>query len=138
MRACLVIPGTLPGLNEYIDAERSSRYKAAVMKRRIQRDISVMIRSQLRGVRFKAPVVMHYAWYEPNRKRDKDNVVAARKFVQDALVKAGVLENDGWRHVEGFTDQVMLDVRNPRVEVVIEESVGGAGTIPAVCVGGTP
>lgn len=29
----LVIPGTLPGLNEYIAAERTNRYKAAVMKR---------------------------------------------------------------------------------------------------------
>lgn len=29
----LVIPGTLPGLNEYIAAERTNRYKAAAMKR---------------------------------------------------------------------------------------------------------
>lgn len=32
----LVIPGTLPGLNEYIAAERTNRYKAAAMKRKAE------------------------------------------------------------------------------------------------------
>lgn len=39
----------------------------------------------------------------------------------DALVHSGVLENDGWKNIESFTDEFFVDARNPRVEVEIEE-----------------
>ena len=32
----LTIPGQLPGLNEYIDAERGNKYKAATMKKKLR------------------------------------------------------------------------------------------------------
>ena len=118
MKYKLTIPGLLPGLNEYIDAERShkGKYKAASMKRQAQNVIGYMIRTQLRGVRFTRPVVIRYLWIEPSRRRDKDN--------QDALVETGVLRNDGWSEIEGFTDDFALDPKNPRVEVTIEEMEG--------------
>ena len=50
-----------------------------------------------------------------------DNVAFARKFVQDALVRCGVLKNDGWAQVENFTDAFSVDKKNPRVEVRFEE-----------------
>ena len=98
----LTIPGLLPGLNEYIDAERSykGKYKAASMKRQAQNVIGYMIRTQLRGVRFTRPVVIRYLWVEPSRRRDKDNIAFAKKFIQDALVETGVLRNDGWSEIE--------------------------------------
>ena len=119
----LVIPGTLPGLNEYIDAERSNKYKASAMKRQAQKLIGFMIKSQLRGVRFNKPVIIHYTWIEPNRRRDKDNIAFAKKFIQDSLVACRVLENDGWKHIEHFTDSFGVDNKNPRVEVEIEEVI---------------
>lgn len=87
--------------------------------------IGYMIKTQLRGVRFTRPVVIHYTWIEPNRRRDKDNIAFAKKFIQDSLVHAGVLQNDGWKHIEHFTDDFAVDPKNPRVEVVIEEFEGG-------------
>lgn len=120
--AKLVIPGKLPGLNEYILAERTNRMKAAEMKRDTEYIIRLAARQQLHGVRcYRAPVVMHYTWIEKNRKRDKDNIAFARKFIQDALVRAGILENDGWDQIAGFEDEFKVDARNPRVEVVITE-----------------
>lgn len=97
MKYKLTIPGLLPGLNEYIDAERShkGKYKAASMKRQAQNVIGYMIRTQLRGVRFTRPVVIRYLWIEPSRRRDKDNIAFAKKVIQDALVETGVLRNDG-------------------------------------------
>lgn len=123
----LTIPVLLPGLNEYIDAERSykGKYKAASMKRQAQNVIGYMIRTQLRGVRFTRPVAIRYLWVEPSRRRDKDNIAFAKKFIQDALVEAGVLRNDGWSEIEGFSDDFTLDPKNPRVEVTIEEYEGG-------------
>lgn len=117
----LIISGTLPGLNEYVNAERSNRYKAAAMKHQVESIVIACAKKYLRGAKFEKPVVMEYRWYEPNKRRDKDNVVFAKKFIQDGLVKAGVLHGDGWKWIERFTDDVQEDKNNPRVEVTISE-----------------
>jgi Holliday junction resolvase RusA-like endonuclease len=98
----LVIPGTLPNLNDYIEAERSHRQKAAAMKRKCEQMIILHIKNQMRGCSFKKPVRIKYTWYEKDRRRDLDNVAFAKKFVQDALVKAKVIQNDSQKWVVGF------------------------------------
>lgn len=115
----LTIKGRLPGLNEYISTERTNRQKAAKLKREAEAPIILLAKRRLHKV--KSPVVMHYTWYERDRRRDKDNIAFAKKFIQDALVKAGILENDGWEQIEGFTDSFRVDRENPRVEVEIKE-----------------
>ena len=117
----LVISGKLPGLNEYIAAERDSRFKGAQMRREAEKRVEWAARAQLRGVHFERPVIMRYTWVEPNRRRDKDNIAFAKKFIQDALVRIGVLKNDGWSFVTGFTDGFSVDKKRPRVEVEFEE-----------------
>lgn len=119
----LIIPGVLPGLNEYISAERRNKYQAASMKKQAEHIISIMIKSQLKGIKFSGPIIMNYKWIEPNRKRDKDNIAFAKKFIQDSLVHSGVIENDGWKNIEYFTDSFDVDAKNPRVEVIIEEII---------------
>jgi len=120
------IPGKLPGLNEYIDAERSSRYKGAEMKKNTESIIASYIEQQLRGIHITCPVTMHYTWYEPSRRRDLDNISSfGRKCIQDALVRARVLAGDGWRHIKGFTDSFDVDPKNPRVEIIFEEVHNG-------------
>jgi len=122
VRCKLTIPGLLPGLNEYIAAERGrqGKYMAAAMKKQAEHAIGYAIKTQLHGVRFTGPVVIRYTWVEPNRKRDKDNIAFAKKFIQDSLVRMGVLQNDGWKQIEHFTDSFAVDPKAPRVEVVIE------------------
>lgn len=116
----ITIKGTLPGLNEYIDAERRNRYLGAKMKRQTEQVVMLCARKQLRGVAFTSPVIMRYTWYEPNRRRDKDNISSfGRKCIQDALVRAGVLKNDGWGEIESFSDRFFVDKKTPRVEVEI-------------------
>lgn len=118
----LVIPGPLPGLNEYISAERANRQLGAKLKREAQWVVEVCAKKQLRKFRPAGSVRMKYTWYERNRRRDKDNVSSfGRKVIQDALVKAGVLENDGWAQIDGFSDDFQVDAKRPRVEVEIEE-----------------
>ena len=118
----LVIPFSLPGLNELIAAERQHRQKAAKLKRENQRAVEMCIRSQLRRP-LREPVTMHYLWVEKDRRRDKDNVSSfGRKIIQDALVSVHTLKNDGWANIEGFTDSFATDKKRPRIEVVIEEA----------------
>ena len=121
-----IIYGRLPSLNEYLAAERSTirgrRGHSAgnSMKRSCEMLIINAIR-KARLKRIKSPVILHYTFFEANRKRDLDNISAtAHKFVQDALVKAGILENDGWNYIRGFTDAFAVDAKNPRIEVEIE------------------
>lgn len=122
MKAKLIFPFTFPGLNDYINAERTHRQKAAKMKREWQNAVILCARRQIRG-KFTRPVVMNYLWVEKDRRRDKDNIAAfGRKVIQDALVKAGVLKNDGWANIVGFSDRFDLDKKNPRVEVEIVEN----------------
>lgn len=118
----LVIPGTLPGLNELIAAERTHRQKGAKLKRDTETLIRLHIRQQLRGKRPKTPVMLYYRFFEPTRCRDKDNIASfAHKIIQDSLVKEGVLANDGWDYVEGFVDVFSVDKKNPRIELTIIE-----------------
>ncbi|MBO5840087.1 MAG: RusA family crossover junction endodeoxyribonuclease [Methanobrevibacter sp.] len=92
------------------------------MKWEDQNRVEWFIRSQLRGVRIKKPVIMVYTWYEPNRKRDLDNISSyGRKVIQDALVHCGVIHNDGWKQILGFYDRFYVDRKEPRIEVVILE-----------------
>lgn len=118
----LVIQGKLPNLNDYIKTERGNRYAAANLKRITQDTIGWAIRSQLKTLKIKKKVFMDYLWIEQNKCRDKDNIAFAKKFIQDALVDAGVLKNDGWADIEGFTDSFIVDKCNPRVEVTIKEA----------------
>lgn len=118
----MTIPGKLPGLNDYIAAERANRHKGAGMKRDTGIIVSAAIRKCLRGVRIENPVYMEYTWYEPNKRRDLDNISSfGRKVIQDALVNAAVLKDDGWKHVVGFSDRFDVDNKNPRIEVLIRE-----------------
>ncbi len=122
MTKTLTISGTLPNLNDYIAAERSNRYKAAAMKAEAEQLVRWFIISQLRGVQFDSPVKMHYTWVEKNRRRDQDNVSSfGRKVIQDALVKAGVLKDDGWDEISGFSDTFAVDKYEPRIVVVITD-----------------
>ena len=79
------------------------------------------MRSTAGKSRITKPVYITYKWYEPNKKRDLDNIAFAKKFVQDALVTNGILENDGWANIVGFCDEFYVDKENPRVEVEIME-----------------
>ncbi len=119
MEYLLTIPGRLCSLNEFIKAERTSKYKAANIKRENEDIIIIAIMQQLRGVRIEKPVEIHYTWVEKDKRRDRDNIAFAKKFVQDALVKSGVLKDDGWDDVFGFSDRFEIDKKNPRVEVLI-------------------
>lgn len=53
-----------------------------------------------------------------NRRRDLDNMIAT---VNDALVKAGIIEDDDWKHLSIGYAIGKLHKENPRVEVSVEE-----------------
>ena len=121
MKYTLTIPGRLPGLNDIIDAARTGRYIGAMQKKDTETLIMWYIKAQLHDVKITKPVKLTHYWYEQNKRRDKDNIIAAHKFIWDSLVRTGVLKNDGWNEIADFRDYLLVDEVDPRVVVEIEE-----------------
>ena len=67
----------------------------------------------------KYPIHLKITWYEPNKRRDIDNITFATKFILDSLVKMGIIEDDGQKFVDKITHEVLIDKNNPRIEVEI-------------------
>lgn len=123
MRQVLVIRGRLDGLNEHDAKNRACRYRGASSKK----DQTHLVEEAARITKLKpmkSPVRVHIEWYEgikPDGKRfvprDKDNIRHGAKYILDGLVKAGILEDDGFRHIESLSDEYMIDVQNPRIVI---------------------
>ena len=122
----ITIPGRLAGANEYILKCRTNRVAAASFKHKQEKIVQAAVYDclQHKPRPYQKPVVIHYHWYEQNKRRDKDNIAFAHKFIQDAFVEIGLLAGDGWAYIAGFTDDFSVDSKRPRIEVSIEE-VGG-------------
>ena len=98
------IDGRIPTLNEYIKCERSNRYAAAKLKEKTEIMIITAIKKTGNG-EIPKPFVLKTTWYEKTKRRDKDNVAFAKKFILDALQKGGYIENDNNKNVMGFSDE---------------------------------
>jgi len=64
-------------------------------------------------------VEIDYMFYVQDlRRRDTDNMVCQ---VNDALVQAGLLEDDSWKHLKLGSADAELDRENPRAEIVVRD-----------------
>ena len=118
MRQTFTIHGTLPSLNEFYTA---SHFAQGKMKRDCD-DLVAWSAKAARVAPYHVPIRYHVLWVEPNHKRDLDNVAFAKKFIQDGLVKAGILHNDTHHEIVGFSDEFEYDAKNPRIVVTLEEA----------------
>lgn len=127
MTYTFIIEGKLANLNDYLSAERVSirgargnfNTKGNVLKQESMHTVISYIRKYLRGVKITKPIKIRYTFFEPNKKRDLDNIASfAMKIIQDALVKSGVLQNDGWNNIYAF--ECNFDVDKDRPHIVVE------------------
>lgn len=118
------IEGRLPSLNEYILASRSNKYYGASMKKKQELYISAFILKAMHDGELEEitdyPISLHIDWFEQNNRRDIDNITFGTKFIQDALVRNGVIEDDSRKYINELTHRVMTDKEHPRIEVTIE------------------
>lgn len=122
MEYLLIIPGRMDNLNDYIAAERSTKYSAAGMKKRDMKRVSKSILKCLKGVCIKNPVWLDFKWIEPTSRRDPDNISSyGKKVILDALVHTSVLADDSQKYIVGFSDRFEVDKEEPRIEVLIKE-----------------
>lgn len=121
----ITIEGRFPSMNDFIDANRITRgkfNKGNELKKQTQETMLSSLLVAQKGLKIDKPIYLHYEFYEPNKKRDLDNVSAFFiKCFQDALVKAGIIENDTQKHIQGFSVDFFTDRERPRIEIEIEE-----------------
>lgn len=113
---------TMPDLNNYLSECGRHPHAGAKMKRDFMLIASKSIRKQLSRIKIAKKVRIHYRYFEPSMKRDPSNISAfAIKVIEDALQKCGVISNDGWANIAGYSQDFFIDKDNPRIEVTITE-----------------
>ena len=106
-----IIDGRLPSYNDlHTSWQKSRRIKQEAM--------DTVILAALAMKPITEPSICHIACFEPNAKRDCDNVMSgASKIILDALQKCGKLQNDSRRWIDLRFAPVKVDKDKPRVEV---------------------
>lgn len=123
MKISLVIKGKLPSLNEFIAHINKDKFIGNSYKRKIEHDIQMQILAQIReqNIEHLLPLKniadFKFTYVEKNRKRDKDNIASCKKFLFDAMVARGVINNDGWKWVGRFEEDFLLGEEH---KVIIE------------------
>jgi Holliday junction resolvase RusA-like endonuclease len=108
----------MPGLNEMNWEDRCGFRRGSRFKKKITREVAQWAMVN-RVPKYKCPVQVHIRFFEPNRRRDRDNIKGAVKYIMDGLKLRGVIVNDSQKWVTNQTEEILLDKQRPRVEVTI-------------------
>jgi len=116
-----MIPMKLPSLNEVNRVNRTHWSQGAKLKTEIESIIGwAIVNAQLKPVK-KYPCKIGVVYYEPNKRRDIDNVYSSNKFILDALQRQGILKNDNPNCVSQIVNTVIYGKVDHYVEVEIVE-----------------
>jgi len=126
LKQTLFLP-QLPGLNDFMDANRRNRYAGADMKKKWTEAVAWECKAQ-KIVPYQVPVTLSFMWFEPNARRDPDNIIFAKKFILDGLVMAGVIPGDTQKWIRGFNYERWIVVKE-QSRVGVQVSLSEARTL---------
>lgn len=113
-KQAMFIPGPLPGMNDYIST--GSRFIYGNDKKKWHETISQVVAAH--GLGPMPCAWFRFQWREKSKRRNPDNFAAiGKKFIFDALVNVGILENDGWEQILGWEDRWCIDADSSGVYV---------------------
>lgn len=124
MQGTFTIQGRLIGVNELINAARNNKFGSASQKKAQMKIVTdaILADEVFRNLRFEGKVLPCIDFYEPNEKRDYDNITGGgQKIIYDSLVIAGIIKNDSRKYISKSICEVYCDKLNPRIEVAITE-----------------
>jgi hypothetical protein len=104
----LVIDISLVTLNKYINAERSSKFKGAEIKKQQTRAVMYLAMEQ-RFCLTDGLFDVHFEWHKPNNMEDHDNISFAKKFILDGIKESHAIQDDSPKFINNFTDTFVLD-----------------------------
>ncbi len=114
----ITIKGEFPTLNEVIKVSKAHPMAYANQKK----DYTALALLHLNNkpkIDYKADWI--FTWYRKNKRTDPDNIQVGTKYILDAFVKKGIIENDGWNQINSIKHKFAVDKDNPRVEIQIKE-----------------
>jgi Holliday junction resolvase RusA-like endonuclease len=117
------IPGKLPGLNEIIRAAKMGKgnYQPYNTMKHEYGDVITYLAKKLPSY---GVVNITIKWYEPDSRRDIDNIAAGgTKLILDSLVAAGVIKDDSQKYVKSISHEFYVGRENARIEVEICEVI---------------
>lgn len=106
---------SLCDLNKYINAERTNRFIAANIKKENQEVCEWLLPKKQFN-----KVFIVFKWFTKNKRKDPDNIAFSKKFILDAMVSTGMLQNDGQNQVVGFLDLFEND-KTEKIEITMLE-----------------
>lgn len=109
-------------LNDYINAERMNKFKAAKIKENETNIAAILLKKHCNDIKsLKLPLELNFVWYLKDRRKDIDNVAFAKKFINDGLVKSGCLKNDGQKQIIALSDKIKIS-KTFGVEIEFKET----------------
>jgi len=116
-----VVSAKNPNKSLTLNWYRNAHYQSAnSAKKRFKK----MILPQLLSLdAIEPPIKIRYKYYAKRKGTDLDNFCSvSRKFFQDALVEAGLIEDDNCDFIVKSSEEYAgIDRQNPRIEVFIEQ-----------------
>lgn len=99
----LILNTSLPTLNNYINANRKSRFAGAKMKKDTEEKIGFIALTSGFTLEKNTLFDVEIEWYFKDKRTDPDNRYFAVKFILDALQKVGILDGDGHKNIRNIT-----------------------------------
>lgn len=118
MKQTFTIRTELPSLNEVIDLSKTHWSKYASPKKGYTAICAAHAKQQLKPVR--KQVNIHCHWICKNKRKDKDNIAFAVKFILDGLIKAKIIPNDNWKWIGDISHSFEVDKHNVGVVVTLK------------------
>lgn len=109
----IYIPYRFITLNKYRYMNR--QYKAIITKQEIAAAYSYLVYND----KIQTPCKIKFTWYVKSKREDLDNICFAKKFILDAMQKAGLIENDNLNHIQGFQDEFIISKNKEGVYIEI-------------------
>jgi len=112
------VPGLLPGQNTFMGNGNRWTYGKAKKQWAVRIALAIA-QAKLQPMH---RVQITWVWQERNTRRDPDNFTGiSKKFILDTLVSTGILPDDGWDEIAGWTDRWTVDAANPGVMITLTE-----------------
>ena len=126
MRWSCKVPWELPSCNDQLNAERivwhvhgHAQTKGMDVKKKTEEQLVQFFNLQ-NPPTFTGAVNVFFEWHAKNRRKDKDNIAFAKKYILDALQKASIIKNDSWNLCTPLDVGWVVDPQNVGVLIEIE------------------
>jgi hypothetical protein len=117
----ITIKGEMTDLNTYIKAINGSRFSGNEVKQFETDRVAWEVKNKIKAIQDdQYPLKIKYKWFSFDERKDIDNVAFAKKFINDGLVKGGIIKNDSRKYIRSFSDEFYIDKNFPRVEIELE------------------